>query len=495
MEKHVKSDNSKTQQDNTALKKSEEKYRALFDNSSDAILLLKNDNSIFDANRRSCDLLGYSYDELTGMTVMDLHPPEEHKRARQLKEQGVETGSFRDIEDTHYRHKDGHLIPVSITATIVRSISEPMAIIQIRNITERRLAEQALRESEERFRSLAGNIPGIIYRCEILHPWHMEHISESIFDITGYLAVDFMESHIRDWGDLILKGDVEYVNRLVEESIAKHEHFELEYRIRHADGSFRWVHDKGVPLYDEKGAPKWLDGVVMDVTERKYGDLEREKLLEELATKNEELQGIVFVASHDLKTPLVNIQGFSGELVKTCEKIKAVLESEDTPPDFKEKLRPLLYEDVPEALHMNDMIKGVIASMQFQITNSGTEVTVGDLPSCRGDSDYINQVFSNLIANAVKYLHPDRKGRISISGEIADGDSVYCVADNGIGIAPENQKKIFEIFHRLENSHGAKGEGLGLTIALRILERQGGKIHIESEHGNGTKFFVSLPAI
>jgi signal transduction histidine kinase len=114
------------------------------------------------------------------------------------------------------------------------------------------------------------------------------------------------------------------------------------------------------------------------------------------------------------------------------------------------------------------------------------------LPPCIGDRSQIDQVFSNLIDNALKYLDPSRPGLILITGHKNHKQVIYCVKDNGIGIAPEHHEKIFDIFHQITPSE-SKGEGLGLSIVQKIIERHEGKIWIKSEPGKGSNFFLSLP--
>ena len=131
--------------------------------------------------------------------------------------------------------------------------------------------------------------------------------------------------------------------------------------------------------------------------------------------------------------------------------------------------------------------------MQHQINHSKAIVTVGDLPACLGDAGQIGQVLTNLLDNAVKYIDPARKGKIEISGKVEEGNSIYSVKDNGIGIASEHQDKIFEIFHRLDPTGRVAGEGLGLTIIMRILNGHKGKIWVDSSEGVGAKFSFTLP--
>jgi signal transduction histidine kinase len=239
------------------------------------------------------------------------------------------------------------------------------------------------------------------------------------------------------------------------------------------------------------------------------------------------------VASHDLRSPLVNIQGFSRELARACERLQAkfaepgsgITATGDQGVAGQAEIKTLLLEDIPEALDfiqagvtkidtllsgflrysrlgraalrierldLNQLLASIIRAMEFQIQRSDAKVEVEKLPDGFGDATQINHVFSNVLDNALKYLDTKRPGRISVSGRVEGPNSIYAVRDNGIGIAAEHQTKIFEIFHRLDPS-AAEGEGLGLTIAQRILERQNGRIWVESKPGEGSVFFVSLP--
>jgi signal transduction histidine kinase len=144
-------------------------------------------------------------------------------------------------------------------------------------------------------------------------------------------------------------------------------------------------------------------------------------------------------------------------------------------------------------IDMNQLIRDVLAGQAFRVQHAGAEVRIEPLPDCHGDAALINQVFSNLLDNALKYRDPARPLQIQLSGRVEDRQAIFCVADSGRGIAPQHQEKIWEMFYRLNPDGQVPGEGLGLNLVRRILDRHHGRIWLKSMPGEGSRFFVSLP--
>ncbi len=249
------------------------------------------------------------------------------------------------------------------------------------------------------------------------------------------------------------------------------------------------------------------------------------KLNEQLKLKNRELEQIIYVTSHDLRSPLVNVQGFVKELVFSLNDIVSIIENESEGSLIKKELIEIIDEDIPESISyitasvqkMDTLLKGLLElsrlgkaplniklvdmsaeikfalnSYEFQIKEKHIEINIDTLPSAYCDSIQMNQVLSNLIGNAIKYLDPERPGKIDIFASKEKDFNIYSIKDNGIGVSAEYSKKIFEIFYRI-NSDRNEGDGLGLSIITKILGRVGGSIWIEDTIDIGAVFSFSLP--
>jgi PAS domain S-box-containing protein len=388
------------------------------------------------------------------------------------------------------------------------------------DITERRQAEEMLRESEAQYRAVFEQAADSIVLIDA-QTGVMVRFNDRAHQDLGYTRDEFEKLKIPDFEVIESAVEVaEHIRKIIKEGA---DTFETRQKTKNGEIRNILVSARAVSI----GGKDFIQAIWRDITEHKQAEAAREKLNKELEEKNKELESILFVASHDLKSPLVNIQGFGNELARSCDLVRLILESKEKTADMEKKLRLALDESIPEALgfiftsankmdsllsgllrlsrlgsasmearplDINALLAGVAGSMEYQIKKIGVLLEIEQLPSCVGDASQINQVFSNLLDNALKFLDDSRAGMIRIYGRVEDGQSIYCVEDNGVGIAPDHQNKIFEIFHQLEPDQKS-GEGLGLTIVRRIVDRHNGKIWVESEPGKGSSFFVSLPSV
>jgi len=143
-------------------------------------------------------------------------------------------------------------------------------------------------------------------------------------------------------------------------------------------------------------------------------------------------------------------------------------------------------------INTNQLFEEIINSLSYKINTSKAEITIEKLPDCYSDYNLLSQIFTNLLDNAIKYLNPGKKGKIHISGKIINGKNIYCIEDNGIGIIKNCNEKIFNIFYRIHPNNSIPGDGLGLTIVRRILDRLNGEVWFVSNKGSGTKFYIAL---
>lgn len=248
----------------------------------------------------------------------------------------------------------------------------------------------------------------------------------------------------------------------------------------------------------------------------------------QLARKSEENEAFVYSMSHDLRAPLVNLEGFGKELALSCQDVKQLLTDPAMPTDLRRKTEAIFEQDVaeamsfihaavarlggiidallrlsragrvqyePRAVAVGPIVDRVVRSLRVTIEEKGAAVTAGPLPDAWADPQAVEQVFANLIGNALNYLDPARLGRVEV-GAAAGGDPAertYFVRDNGLGIPAAYQGQVFQAFRRL-HADRAPGEGMGLVLIRRVLDRLGGRIWFESAEGAGATFFFTLPA-
>lgn len=503
-------------------------HSRLVASSDDAIIGKTLDSIITSWNHGAERIFGFTAAEAIGQPITIIIPEDRLAEEPAIMAR-IKRGESLDHFETVRKRKDNRHIEVSVTISPIHDATG--AIIGVsklaRDITNQKRAEAALKEASEQ-RRLALEVAD-------LGTWDYH------FD-TGKV---YWDERCRNMWGIYEGGQIDYagaisrihpddragVDQAVNQALAGVDDgaYHREFRAVWPDGSVHWITSHGRVFFTGEGAnriPVRFIGANQDVTGRKRAEEQLAQFTQTLAEKNKELETIVYVASHDLRSPLVNIQGFSRELTRACESLRSKLLADSAEAARTKDVRALLMDDIPEALEyiqagvakidtllsgflrysrlgraalkierlsMDEMLSGITNAMEFQIKQTGASVRVEKLPDCLGDATQVSQVFSNLLDNALKYLDSKRTGMISVTGRSENGRAIYMVQDNGIGIAKEHQEKIFEIFHRLNPAHG-EGEGLGLTIAQRVLERQNGRISVESEPGRGSRFTVTLPA-
>lgn len=393
-------------------------------------------------------------------------------------------------------------------------------VVEFEDITERQRTQLELAKSEQEYRRIVETAEEGIWIIDA--HGNNTFANKKMASMLGYTLDEMKGKHLFDFID---PSEVEVAKENMQRRAQGiHEHHDFKFKCK--DGSEIWVLISANPIFDKDGTYTGALGMVTDITTRKKAEQEQERLMRELESKNDELEALVYVASHDLRSPLVNIQGFSQELRLSCSQMKQILENADLPVGISDQLRNILDSDLQSSVdyisagsdkidtllggllrlsrlgrasldigrvNVNIIIQKVIDSMQYQIQKTEAKVMVEDLPDCIGDPIQLSQVFTNLMDNALKYRHPDRTPCIYVGGMVHEGRVIYSVRDNGIGIEQKHQNKIFEIFNRLYPDSSISGEGLGLTIVKRILNRLNGKITLASKVDKGSTFYIILP--
>ncbi|WP_161946234.1 PAS domain-containing sensor histidine kinase [Desulfonatronum thiosulfatophilum] len=524
------------------LRESEARFKALH-NASFGGIAIHDQGVILECNQGLSEITGFSLEELIGMNGLLLIS----EKTREMVMGKIRTGYEKPYEAIGIR-KNKEEYPIRLEARNIPYKGKMVRVVEFRDITERKQAEQALilakeqaeeqaraaelakkqaqqageetrralnalRVSEEKLYALFSSMTEVV----VLHELMLNEQGEPV----NYLINDCNEAFTRITGlsknDVQGKPATEAYQSQTPPYLKEYSRVALTGEPHRFETYFAPM-DKYFSISAVCPSIGSFATIATDITEIT-------RMQQMVSAKNKELEQLVYVASHDLRSPLVNVDGYGRELEFAVEDLGKALDwDHDSHAELQAAVRTPL-QDMKDALHyirtstsqmdallkgllklsrsgraplnisslnMNELMARVIAAMEFQIENSGVGIVMGDLPPCRGDEVQVTQVFSNLLGNALKFLDPGRPGVIRINGNVQDIRCEYCVEDNGIGIEAGHQKNIFELFHRLDPKR-SEGEGLGLTIVRQVMERLDGTVRVESEHGQGSRFIVSLP--
>lgn len=508
------------------MKKTEDWYRVLFEQARDSIILLEIQPDgapiIRDVNREALRLHGYSRNELVGkpVSVLEAEVDTEADTVERLRLLRSPEGA---VYKGQHRCKNGSVIVVEASVRQIAVGDRLLAVAIARDITERMRAEEALRESELRYRRLfEAAKDGILI---------LDAETGTISDANPFSAVLLGFSHeqllnMKLWEIGAFKDFIanqEKFKELKERGYVRYEGLALA-----ASGGRELFVEFTSNVYTVKGR-RVIQCNIRDNTERRRAELEKGKLITELAEKTKEIESFLYITTHDLRTPLVNIQGFSGNLVKDLKELQKNISPAALPQQVKGKVHKLISGSMPESLgfitesalkmntlissllkvsrlgrlevsvktvDMNAVLKNVLNIFAYRLAQIGGVVKVKNLPPCSADAELIGQFFANLLDNSIKYRDNSRNLEITVQGEIKDVHTVlYTVSDNGLGIKTADLERIWQVFYsgRAQDPGVEKGEGIGLTIAKRMVEKNGGKIWVESKEGAGAEFFIELP--
>jgi len=495
------------------LSRSEAWMRALLTTTVDGVITVDRNGTILEFNASAERIYGWRRDEVLGQNIRILIGNEEKSESVGLL-LALRTGEItRNASgaDVTGRHRDGSVIPLRRAIGHARLDGQELFVCFITDISERRAMEQALRASEQQFRSLIGNIPGISYRGLANGEQPFLFISDAVERITGHPCADFLGTQPkRNFAALIHAADRLRVSDTITQALREGHPYLVEYRLLHADGSTRWLWENGTGVRDDAGELHWLDGVIFDITERR----EMEEALRDAKEKAEQAAAAraSFVAnmSHEIRTPMNAILGFTDVLLDG-ELDAAQRRHLDTIRSAGRSLLRLLNEILDTAklekgaveLEQNDynllsLIDELSSTLAANARAKGLHVDIQydpALPTClRGDELRVRQVLTNLLDNAIKFTE---RGSVTLRASMRGEQMHFEVRDTGIGIAPERLSAIFEPFTQADASMTRRfgGTGLGTTISKQLVELMGGRIWAESTQGEGTTFHVLLPLL
>ncbi|MCG6141013.1 MHYT domain-containing protein [Leptospira mtsangambouensis] len=494
------------------LLKSESRLRAIIETAADAIVMINTKGIIQEFNITAEQMFGWKAKEIIGKNVKILMPDPFQREHDNYLSNYLKTGEAKIIgvgRETIAIRKDGTTFPIRLAIGHTKLPQDDVFVGLISDISERIIIENALKENEEQLKSFIQNIPGVVYRCFADEHWTSIFMSDAIFTLSGYPAEDFLEpKRIRTFSEIIHPEDRSHVFNLIQNAIDTSDTFVLNYRIIQKSGDIRWVLEYGGLVFDEEKKVKYLDGVILDNTDRRMIE---EALIE--SKEKAEMAAITkttFLAnmSHEIRTPMNAIIGFT-EVLLAGDLLENQKNHLETVKNSAKSLLRLLNDVLNSAkldrgaveletidFSLYSLVDQVCSAMGMEARKKGLEFQSHLDPNLedyyKGDSLRIRQILTNLLGNAIKFT---KEGLIQLEITKKDSEVLFHIQDSGIGIAEDRMEKIFEPFTQADVSMSRKfgGTGLGTTISKQLVELMKGKIWVESKLGVGTDFYFSLP--
>ncbi|MFX1497655.1 MAG: PAS domain S-box protein [Promethearchaeota archaeon] len=487
---------------------SEEKFRSIFEQAAVGIAQLSTIGEFLNVNQRFCDIVGYTKEELVTKNFQEItHPNDLQEDIEFLKR--MLSGELRTLSiEKRYIKKDESIVWVNLyLAILFKQNGEPNYLISVaEDITARKKAEEALIESEGKFRTIAEQtFMGIL----IVQDDKVSYVNKALLNIFEFDQEEVLNFNKQDLINLIHQDDLQYL-REYRQKLRENE-FEIKpyysYRVFTKSGKLRWIDQFSKPIIYE-GKPAELV-TIMDTTEKKDAEQELIKL-------NNLKSELLRRTSHELKTPLVSIKGYTDLLLSL----------------HKDKLDDYILETVKQirngCIRLENLIGDILRTAQLesgkielkktqddlsfliklsvkelrglaQLRNQEIRLNIDDNLMTYFEQEQIHQVIGNLLSNAIKYTPP--YGKIEILSEIKDNYIIIAIRDEGIGFTEEEKQRIFTQFGKIERygqgwDLDIEGSGLGLYISKKIIELHDGKIWVESEgRKKGSTFYFSLPMI
>jgi PAS domain S-box-containing protein len=473
-------------------------WTAIVDSSDDAIISKDLNGVITSWNKSAERVFGYTAEEAIGKPVTIVIPADRLGEEPTILSR-LKRGERVDHFETVRRRKDGSLVDISLTISPVRD--GPGKIVGAskiaRDITERK----RLSELQERMAAIVESSDDAIISKDldgIIRSWNRG--AERIF---GYKAEEIIGQHVSTITAPDRIDEIpDILNRIKRgESV---DHYETKRKTK--DGRILTVSLTVSPIRDAAGNVTGASKVARDVTERVQQEQALRDVNAALSRANADLQQFAYSASHDLQEPLRMVAAYSellqrkfgGKLGPTGDQyirhtVQGAMRMETLLRDLRTYTQVSSEEREPkEDVDAREVLKKALANLEVVIKESDASIESTDLPRVRMYEFQLQQVFQNLIGNAIRYRSGEPP-RINVAAQQRGAEWLISVQDNGIGIAPEFKEQIFGIFKRLHNTTDYPGTGMGLAICQRIIERAGGRIWVESQLGGGSTFFFTVP--